>query len=282
MRVLWDSNWWGRGEIVLPHGVDCNDYYYEAKVEGMGAPPPALTWLSIVLGIILALLKIREYWINRGRLEFRVISANQYYQNWEHSYTHVAWQINAGDCKRAFVVLEFAIKNSYLRDVSVGRFMISDWMFADRYTPAMYDYQRDYQVFDLYTREPTSLDQYKTVPPGGSCGLRVEMFEEAYGPEHGSFRNPHTVELPDRYSVEFQTDTGKVRHIIKVSGDRRQMIYDLPQAVYRWSELLGPVTPGTGGAPLPQSLQRPVWRSSWRTRLRNWYRNLRAKIRKRK
>lgn len=238
----------------------------------MDAPPPELAWLSILLGIVLTILKIRDYWINRGRIEFRVISANQYYQNWEQSYIHLTCQIKAGDCRRAFVVLEFAIKNSYPRNISVGRFIINNWMFADRYTRGMYDRQRDYRAFDLYTREPTSLDGYKNIPPGGSHGLRVEIFEEAYGPEHGSFHNPHTVELPTKYNVEFQTEIRKVRHTIKIPGERWKLVSDFQQFVYRWSDLLGPVKPSTGGAPLPQSLQRIAWHPPWRTRLRNWYR----------
>jgi hypothetical protein len=58
------------------------------------------------------------------------------------------WRINTGDCRRAFVVLEFAVKNDYPKDATIGRFMIDDWVFAGQYTPAMDDQKRDYRAFD--------------------------------------------------------------------------------------------------------------------------------------
>ena len=250
----------------------------------MNPPPAWLNWASAALGIILTFLRILEFWSKRQRVEFRLISVHQYYDQWSE------WEeqserkkfmppsspvfIKAGECKRSFEVLEFAVRNHYSRDITVGRFMINNWVFADRYTRGMYDRKRDYRVFDLYSREATSLDCYRIVPPGGSYGLRVEIHEEAHGQEERSFHYPHSVDLSDAFRIEFRIDTLRVRRKIKIPGKMREKMpaYQFGTSIYRWSTLLGPPQASPFGSPLPQNLQPPSWRLPWSSRMQNWYR----------
>ena len=139
-------------------------------------PPIALAWIGVVGGLVgiisgfIAVLgtaiNLVIIWQNRRRIEFHVLSANVYYEPWtKWDLEGVYWPgpspgrkpgITEGSCKRAFIVVEFAVKNEYPTEVTVGRFMIGGWMFSDRFTPDMYAPKRDYRVFDLYARTPTS------------------------------------------------------------------------------------------------------------------------------
>lgn len=182
----------------------------------MSSPPPELAWIGIVggiAGIITSIVSLATMLRNRRRVDFQVISATRYskpWQQWELDATP-DWAgmpgarpfMKAGQSRRAFIVLEFAVTNEYPVELSVGRFVIDGWMFADKFTPHMYSYVRDYRVFDLYTQEPTGLDAYRKVSAKGSYGLRVEISEEAEGPAWRSRKSRYVVDLPEEYVVEF-------------------------------------------------------------------------------
>ncbi len=249
----------------------------------MAEPPALLIWAGLILTAALTVLQILEYWRNRSRIEFTVLSATQYcdeWSEWEEQKEKEIYGtsepfmkfIEAGIIKSAFGVLEFAIRNHYPTDVIVGRIMVDDWMFAGEYTRGMYDHKRDYRVFDLYgDKEPAHLDGYKTVPPGGSYGLRVEIFEKAFGMEARSFHDWHFVDWPMTYKVEIHTDVGEFNRKIKVKKRIFMSESSFKQFIYRWSDLIGPVEAGTGGAPLPQSLEYATHSMPRRVRLKNWY-----------
>ena len=151
-------------------------------------PPPELAWIGVIGGfvaIVATIINLVIIWQNRPRIEFRSISANIYYEPWtKGEIEQIVYQRSGplprikprivnkeGDCKHAFIVVEFAVKNQYPTEVTVGRFMIDGWMFSDRYTAEMYAPPRDYRVFDLYTRTPTNLEAYTKLAPKSSYGL---------------------------------------------------------------------------------------------------------------
>lgn len=204
------------------------------------------------------------------------MSANIYYEPWTE------WEIEkggnwpglgptkpgipVGSCRRAFVVVEFAVKNEYPTEITVGRFMVAGWMFSDRYNTSrmLYPPKRDYRVFDLYTRAPISLESYVKLPPRGSYGLRIEVFEDTDGPAWKSNHSRYIVNLPRSYAVEFHTDVGTQQHKIKFPAAMQYRF----EVVYHWSnELLPPPEYST----LPQGLQFPERRLSWRLTLHEWW-----------
>ena len=255
---------------------------------------PELAWISIIGGfvgaiggfvaIVATIINLVIIWRNRRRIEFHPISANIYYEPWRKwELEGVYWPgpppgikpgIKEGDCKRAFIVVEFALKNEYPTEVTVGRFMIDGWMFSNRYSPYMYAPKRDYRVFDLYTRTPTSLEAYKKLAPKSSYGLQIEILEETEGPHYKGSHSRYVVDLPTKYIIEFHTDVGRQRQKVKFPRPQEaQEAWNELALVHRWSDdLLGPSRPSSAGAPLPQTIQYPKYQTPWRGRLRNWYR----------
>lgn len=256
----------------------------------MTAPPPILAWIGAIVGaiggfisIVATIINLMIIWQNRRRIEFRTISANMYYETWKkRDLEGVYWPgpppgrkpgIKEGDCKRAFIVVEFAVKNQHPTEVTVGRFIIDGWMFSDRFTPYMYTPKQDYRVFDLYARTPASLEAYKKLAPKSSYGLRIEILEEAEGPDYKGSHSRHVINLPTNYIVEFHTDVGEQCHKIKFPRAQMKLNPWWPM-IHRWSDdLLGPCKPTSGGAPLPQGVQLPARRTPWYARLRGWYRS---------
>jgi hypothetical protein len=250
----------------------------------MSTPPPELAWIGVIggiAGVATAILNLLIMWRNRRRIEFRTISANTYYEPWTE------WDIKkggnwpgppstkpgiaVGSCRRAFVVVEFAVKSEFPTEIGVGRFMINGWMFSDRYVGMDYAPKHDYRVFDLHTRAQTSLETYVKLPARGSYGLRIEVFEDTDGPAWKSNHSRYAVNLPRNYIVEFQTDIGKRRHKVRFPP-AQQMRMD---AVHHWSEQLLPLSEYPT---LPQGLQYPEWRLPWRARLRDRYRAMRNQL----
>ena len=172
-----------------------------------------------------------------------------------------------GDWRTAFIVLEFAVKNDFPTDVSVGRFMIDDWMFADRYTEAMYAPKRDYRVFDLYSRERTSLDSYRKLSPGSVYGLRIEILEETSGPSWDGPHRRYVLHLPKTSIVKFHRDNWTQRAKIKMTKATANADFGF---IHQWGDLLQQTGSHSSGAPLPQGWQYPEWRMSRRMQLANW------------
>jgi len=228
----------------------------------------------------------RNLWRNRRRIEFHVISANCYYQPWTSwdLDQSVDWPgppgtrpaMKPGDWRKAFVVVEVVVKNEYPTEVSVGRFVIDGWMFADRFTPGMYAWKRDYRAFDLYTQQSTSLEAYNQIRPKGALGIRVEVIEETEGPGWQSSKSRYVVERKGHYDIQFRTDFGNVRKRIKFSRPKKE--YSGFNLVHHWSDLIELPQWGFGaaGAPVPQGVAvrptRPPLLRRIKWAIRNRYR----------
>ena len=244
-------------------------------------PPELLAWVGAIgglVGITTSVLNLVFIWRNRRRIGFRTVTADCYYETWTQvdidqlgpasGSPGAKFTIKEGDYKRAFIVIEFVVKNHYPYELAIGRFQIDGWMFADKYIPEMYPPKRDYQVFNLYTHTPTSLDKFEKVAPNGSYGLRVEILDEVHD-SFTSMRSRKTISLPDSYVVEFHTDIGSHKHKIEIKP--AEQIYYNNFQVYRWSNLLEPLKLGPDGAPRPQGVKGPNWKSPKLQRLLNWY-----------
>jgi hypothetical protein len=186
--------------------------------------PAELTYLGAVgglIGIFTAAFNWAIIWRNRRRIEFRVITAERYYEEWtQWDFDQVTYGTSPpnngpvpplGSWRRALTVLEFVIKNEYPTEVTVGRIVLDHWMFDDHYTRGMYAPIRDYRVFDLYTREPISLASYKRISPKGSYALRVEVFDDTEGPGWHSSKSRYWLDFANYCTVEFHTDVGLYR-----------------------------------------------------------------------
>ncbi len=257
----------------------------------MPLPPPELIWISIIASLIAItwqLANLAIAWRNRARLTFKTISASVYtdvYLEWELNNAYWAAPherpfMKPGDCKTAFVVIEFAVTNHYPTEMAVGRFIIGGWMFSDHYTRGMYHFRRDYQVFDLNTRTRTSLDTFVRIPPKGSLGYRIEILEQADGPSWVSSHSRYVVDVPKLFDVHFHTSVGEHRSKIRLPR-RSHIVYGNLPNVYHWSTLLETVAISSTGAPVPQGIESPYSNQThWLFKLlpkyyffrfRNWY-----------
>jgi hypothetical protein len=251
-----------------------------------------LQWIGIasgLLAIIGAAVNLYILWQNRRRIEFRTIAAAIYVERWKQYQIDqgraerspddpVRAPIKDGDIRRAFVVAEFSIRNEHPTEVTVGRFKIDEWMFADRKTPEMYSFKQDYRVFDLYTREQTSLEQYTKVPAKGSCGFRIEVLEDTSGPGWQSSKSRYTLRLPRGYVVEFYADNSKRR--AKISFPRQRITeldsFSSFHIIHRWSSDLLDPQQQLSVAPRPLGTESRPWRQPWRSWLRmQWSRTSR-------
>ena len=183
----------------------------------MDIPPPFLVWLSVIGGtiaIIRFFIEIFNLWRNRRKLEFRVITSICYYKIWEESELRNVYMpapgqppiMKQGDWKEAFCVLEFVIKNNYPIDITVGRFVINNWIFEQKYVKGMYAEKKDYRVFDLFTEKPVSLDKFYRLKPHDAIGFRVEILEETSGPHWESNHSRYVLPQIKVFSVEFLSD----------------------------------------------------------------------------
>jgi hypothetical protein len=254
----------------------------------MNISPNDWVWVGIVggiIGIVSSVVNFVILWRNRRRLEIRIISAHVYRELWK-SYdiekvgivaNVIKDIIKEGACRRAFIVLEFAITNEFPTDITVGRFIIDNWIFSDHHTKElMYPLKRDYRVFDLYSRAPISLEKYVKIPAKGSFGYRIEIFEETDGPERISLHARYVLDLPQSYMVKFQTNLGKRKFKIKpLSVHEIDSSYAV---VHRWSDLLDSRADVQFGAPLPQGVEYPVPSYRLKKRIQNWYKRLFNKI----
>lgn len=170
--------------------------------------------------------------------------------------------------------MEFVVKNDYPTEITVGRFVVDGWMFEDHYTPGMYAPKRDYRVFDLHTGEPVSLATYKRIPPKNSYGLRVEVLDDAEGPRWISSKTRYWLQLANQYSVEFRSDVGKYRKIVRFPPS--EQAWPRLSDVHHWSDLLPPAEPSSVGAPMPQGVRYSDYRPPWRWRLGNWYAHMQS------
>lgn len=258
-------------------------------------------WIGVlggIAGLVSLGVTMWTLWHSRGRLEFRTISTARYSQPWsEYEVEHSSGPqpgskgpAIAGRCRRAFMVVEFAITNRFPIEVTVGRIMVDGWMFSDRFTPPMYSPRRDYRVADMHTEQPINLQTFRRVPPGGTYALRLEVREEASGPSWEGSKRRYNLELPTAYEICFRSDVGSFTHKVKFgsefivsSSPQHGVIY--PRWIVRWddvfrvSDLLGPQEDSIGGgAPLPQGLRRPMPVHRVGQRLIWWLRRIRRKL----
>jgi hypothetical protein len=236
------------------------------------SPPAQLSaWLGLVggiIGIVAGFVTFILAWRNRRRIEFRVITAVVYWGEWTQSDIENSgpWpgmpgasaSYKSGDCRRVFKVLEFLIRNEYPTEISVGRFMIDEWVYADHHEPGMTKWKRDYRVFNLYTHESTALDVYTRIPPHSSYGLRVEILEEANGPAYEGSHTRYVLSIPKSSVIEFYTDDGRLKKSVQYSGPIRVMLWNDQQIydVYHLSNLLPP-NAQFDWLPRPQGIQYP-------------------------
>jgi hypothetical protein len=263
--------------LIIPMGssISISGGWVLSSVQ-TASPPEALAWIGVVggvFGIISVLITITAAWRNRRRIDLRVISAGCYYQLWTESDVEGAYMpapgqrsfCIPGSCRRFFSVLEFSVHNGFPFDVSIGRFRIDSWMYGASYTPAMYAPERQYEVFDLYTQEPANLSAFSRIPPHGSRGLRVEIFEDTAGPGWESSHSRYVLDVPKQYRIEFVTDVKPLlRKQIKL---HRTRLADLINSgfVHRWGDLIGDTTWNTAGAAVPQGLKDPNLEYDWKT-----------------
>ncbi len=225
----------------------------------MPTPDPLLAWLGVVggaLGIVTAAVNLFIIWRNRGRIDFRVLSVACYYQNWQEydrrpDIPLSSFAVKVGDCCQTFSVIEFAITNGYPTEAVVGRMMIDGWMFEGRYRQGMYDWRRDYRVFELSTRAPTALDSFRTVPANGSVSLRVEAIVNANGPAIESHARAYALDPYLGHTISFFV--GPRRIVRRIRMPRESCQFGDPRLVHHWSDL-APVAESNTGAPLPQGL----------------------------
>lgn len=255
----------------------------------MSAPSPELAWIGIIggiIGILSALVNLTIIWRNRRRLEFRVVSATVYAQPWHgyeaersrmHGLTKMA--IKSGDIRRAFIVAEFAIKNNYPTEISIGRFMIDRWMFSDRFhrSGIVYPLKHDYRIFDLYTGAAVNLERYARIPSRGVYGLRLEVLEDTNGPEYGSNHSRYVVKLPRKYAIEFLSDTRKYKYTLKLTNVVTHEYQSLDD-VHHWSDLLPEETLDASERARPQGLEIPEHRLPWRIRLQGWFYEIKNRV----
>jgi len=245
------------------------------------SPPPFLEWLAVIggsLAILKEIVELISQWRHRNRTVFRLLSAVTYYDTWtksdveenmaSHSFRAQSPSFGEGDYRSFFTILEFAVVNHHPDAISVGRFLIDDWIYADRYiqyTQGMVYGSRDYRVFDLHTKSPTTLRDYVQLESGDSIAFRVEILEEACGPGWGSHRGIYSLRLRP-YQIKFRTTAGDQKHKVEPVRRRRS------NWIYRWSDLLGPPSSSySEGWPSqdvePKQLDEPPWDASLKKRL---------------
>ena len=156
-----------------------------------------------------------------------------------------------GKIHEAVTIIEFQLQNAQKKTASVRLMEIDDWIWSDRYSRPMYSRNRDYRVFDLHTKENTSLADTIILEHGDIVGRRIEIAEKGDGPtiyHHGHPSVPETN-----------------RHVLAVQVGRRQITkrVDLPEPteysagwidVHLWSNEELPVAahyPSSAGAPRP-------------------------------
>ncbi len=246
----------------------------------MPTPPTELMWLGILASFSAFawhLANLLLMWRNRGRIQFRTVTADIFYEPYTISdvqnptYFLPKGTIEEGQCKRAFIIVEFAIKNLFPTEVMVGRFRIDDWMFSDHYSRGMYHPQHDYRVYDLYTRGPVSLDKFNKIQPKAIIGYRFEIYEDA---RRVTLRDRTHVPLPSEYNISFYVDGNKQHHKIRFPA-RRYKTYDGFRDVYHWSDLVEPMRVNDLGAARPQPINPSDTREQW---AQNPFPNLLARL----
>lgn len=250
-------------------------------------PSGIVTWTGILITSVLAIWRGGDYWRDRRRISLRIITSYRHCRYWHQYDIDMAYDrqeqqtgsrefpstnriiVNPGDCKSCYEVLEFTLTNRYAHEVTVGCFLIADWIFSDRYSQGMYDRQRDYRVFDLFTREKINLENYRTLAPGGVLGIRLEIFEQANaGPNWISNHLYYKVDIHNSYYIEFNSDLSRFkRKITPSSPEKNPIIYEFD---YRWSNDivgLGPMQRSLGPQ-MPQAIpQKSPWILPWHDRV---------------
>ena len=105
----------------------------------MSSPPTWLQWIAVAGGaiaILKGLAELIQYWHGRQRIPFHVLSTVTYYEKWTESDFRdfkptETWPkpfSRVGHFRWLFTVLEFSIENRHPHAVSVGRFLINDWI----------------------------------------------------------------------------------------------------------------------------------------------------------
>ena len=202
------------------------------------------------IGIITSLVYLTMLWKGRGKLEFKVLRTNylvMLYSKWEIERVREPF-VKAGDIHRAFSIIEFAIKNNYPHDVTLGRMDIDGWMFSDHFTRPMYGPKNDYRVYDLHTRQRVSLAEYVKLAPKASLGRRVEILEEGEGPAYFSTHTRYRVDKRDLFVITVNSDVGVLTRSIPV---RMEVEEYHTFRVSQWGELLPPFEYDSTGAPRP-------------------------------
>jgi hypothetical protein len=242
-----------------------------------------LTQINNLISLLSNVIDFLRSFRDRRRIAFSIITVSRDIWTWSEDDFKLLVEdrtppgiygepFKPGDCREAFTIIEFTIKNNYPSSVTVGRIMLDNWMFADHYTHSMYDWYgfRNYAAFDLISREQISLEPYRVIPSGGSYSIRLEIHEYVAAPNY--YRDRNKVSLPRSYPIIFHSDVGVFRHKIKLPRPNRTNTnpYYIPHI---WSDLKEQPRYATSGAPRPAGLPRPyasrsrlVWRQfqQWR------------------
>jgi len=245
-------------------------------------------WLNNAATFVLVVKAVWDWWRNRERLVVRLLSLTQYWWSWDENDVAAAnrgpypGSIEVGDPRRVFTVMEFEVVNRHRIPVSIGRFLIEDWIYADHYEKGIYDRFRDYRVFDLFSRERVSLDRFTLVEPGHAVGFRVEILDQGYDPAYNMpMHRPAKPVLYDAYRIQFHTDLGR-RHVHTFRiRDGKRVRFDDPyqradctrrphwpvrpersdKLIYRWSDDLIPSS--DQGLVFPTPLPQPTSPGGW-------------------
>ncbi len=229
----------------------------------MANPDPLLSWLGVaggVVGLMSGAANLYAAWRNRRRIEFHELSKTCYYESWttedaSRQKLEPTPAVRVGDCKQTFTVLEFVIANGHPIDITIGRMFIDGWMFSDGYLRGMYDWHRNYRVFELDTRARTRLDVVRTVPANGAVGFRIEVLVNANGPYIESHAHAYALNPLQPHTISFWAGS---RRIEKKIGMRRQDCRsEDARFIHHWSDLVPSVEDSSTGAPLPQGLSDP-------------------------
>lgn len=206
-----------------------------------------------------------RWWRNRGHVEVVILRTQYYVGRYRDDEVNKVFgpkgsvasledaeyyrAMIRGKIKETFSILEFEIRNEYPIPIGVFRSQIDDWIFSDHYTRSMYGLSRDYQVFDLKSKERVNLADYILVSPHDVIARRVEIFEQASAKWTGPGSRPSVPEK-QQLNLKVNSSKGTFEKPIPVTqtADYNRFIY-----VARWSGAeLVPMVEGTvSGEPRP-------------------------------
>jgi len=124
-----------------------------------------------------------------------------------------------GKIKKYFLILEFILKNEGKKQALVSRIIVNGWVDRDRH----YEFpdpwsDRDYRVYDLFTKEPISLSTPVLVGPEQSIGRRIEIYESALKPAYMLTRYSTAVSY-EPLTILIETEKGNIIQVVKPKED---------------------------------------------------------------